>query len=121
MQQSARSHAASFLVIFTAVFASACQDSLRPVDPDTDASLNVGALEKALSGASSISGGENHTCAIRPNATVACWGKNGDGQLGDGTFSNKSTAVSVVGLTNVVSVAAGRFHSCAILADGTGR
>ncbi len=34
-----------------------------------------------------IETGGNHTCALRTDHTVACWGKNDEGQLGDGTKS----------------------------------
>ena len=34
---------------------------------------------------SSIDAGELHTCTVRNDGTVRCWGYNADGQLGDGT------------------------------------
>ena len=53
-----------------------------------------------------VSAGSFHTCAIKTDGTLACWGDNSDGQTHapGGTF----TAVS-----------AGAYHTCAIKTDGT--
>jgi alpha-tubulin suppressor-like RCC1 family protein len=37
-----------------------------------------------IDGATSISDGERHRCAVLRDRTVVCWGDNSDGQLGDG-------------------------------------
>lgn len=65
-----------------------------------------------------FSAASSSSCAVRANGTVACWGANGSGQLGDGTTSNRSTPVDVVGLHGAVSVAVGGSHACAVLANG---
>ena len=52
---------------------------------------------------------------------MRCWGDNGGGQLGDGTYTRRLTPVVVPGLTNVVELAPGAHHTCARLADGTVR
>ena len=50
---------------------------------------------------------------------VWAWGGNGSGQLGDGTWSDRTTPVAIGGLTNVVAIAAGAQHSVALRSDGT--
>ena len=51
---------------------------------------------------------------IRDSGTVACWGLNNNGQLGDGTNTQRRTPVTVgAGLSGVTSVAAGAEHNCA--------
>lgn len=67
-----------------------------------------------------IAVGENHTCALLPNKTVKCWGKNDLGQLGNGGNGSESDIpVLVENLSNVKSIAAGRNHTCALLLDQT--
>jgi alpha-tubulin suppressor-like RCC1 family protein len=62
-----------------------------------------------------IAAGGHHTCALLSDGTVRCWGTNTSGELGDGTTSNASTPVAVLGLSSATAVAAGAAHSCALL------
>lgn len=69
-----------------------------------------------------IAAGGSHTCAVRANSTVSCWGSNALGQLGQNTIGgNQLSPLAVPGLSNVVAIAAGDAHTCALLADGTAR
>lgn len=46
---------------------------------------------------------------------------NAQGQLGDGTNNDSNIPVEVSGLTGVVAVSAGFYHSLALMSDGTVR
>jgi alpha-tubulin suppressor-like RCC1 family protein len=72
-----------------------------------------------ISNATQISGGGDHTLALLADGTLAAWGGNGHGQLGDGTTEESATPVPVSGLANVVAVDAAYEHSLALLANGT--
>jgi len=72
-----------------------------------------------ITGAASITTGAYHTCVLLGDGTVRCWGRNGQGQLGDGTLTNSATPVPVAGITGVAAVSGGGSHTCALLRDGT--
>ncbi len=52
----------------------------------------------------SIAGGARHTCAIRSTGVAVCWGRNDQGQLGDGTTVERTTPVQVVGLVGALEI-----------------
>jgi alpha-tubulin suppressor-like RCC1 family protein len=64
-------------------------------------------------------GGGEHTCALGINGVVYCWGDNRDGQLGDGTFTNRSSPVPARGGMIFKQVVVGVSHTCALTSDGS--
>jgi alpha-tubulin suppressor-like RCC1 family protein len=77
--------------------------------------------EAGTNTARDIAAGGNHTCAVRANGAVACWGDNANGQLGDGSTVGRPTPGAVTGISGAVAVAAGGLHTCVVLANGTVR
>ncbi len=63
---------------------------------------------------------DQHTCAVRTDGTLYCWGRNLGRELGDGTTTSRSTPVAVP-VPAVIDVALGRSHTCALHADGSVR
>lgn len=54
------------------------------------------------------------TCGVASAGDVYCWGANERGQLGDGTFVDRTTPVKVTGLgAKALEVTCGRSHACA--------
>lgn len=70
------------------------------------------------SGIVATAAGVFHSCAMR-TFDVKCWGYNGYGQLGNGSLGSASTPVSVAGLSDPVSIATGRNHTCAARSSGS--
>ncbi len=66
--------------------------------------------------ATAIVAGEQHTCALLSDHTVACWGGNANYQLGDGTTGTLSdTPIAVVGLSEgAIAIGAGAAHTCVV-------
>lgn len=75
----------------------------------------------------SVASGDHHSLAVLSDGTVAAWGRNAEGELGDNTLTerttpvlvNTSNGVSALYGKQVVAVAAGDFHSLALCSDGT--
>ena len=65
-----------------------------------------------------ISAGGAHTCAVTPDWVAYCWGKNDNGQLGDGTTTNRLKPTAVSTSLRFYEVVAGPEHTCAIATDG---
>ncbi len=89
-------------------------ETAPPVPPDASVEASV---QLAL--------GFNHTCARRANGSLACWGDNGAGQLGDGVpfdAGPRGQALepqAVVGIDDAIAIAAGLSHNCAVKRDHT--
>ncbi len=72
-----------------------------------------------------LAAGEHHSLALCSDGTLASWGQNSSGQLGDGSTSDHALAAAVVGSGSalagrtVVAIAAGTSHSVALCSDGT--
>ena len=71
-----------------------------------------------------LAAGALHTVALCSDGTLASWGINEIGSLGDGTTTNRSRPVlvdqnGVLAGKTVVAIAAGAFHTLTLCSDGT--
>jgi len=68
-----------------------------------------------------VNAGDQHTCAVKTNGTLWCWGSANDGRLGNGAaFGNQETpSQESTAATNWAAVEAGNRHTCAIKTNGT--
>jgi alpha-tubulin suppressor-like RCC1 family protein len=62
---------------------------------------------------------KNHTVYLKSDGTVLAWGINANGQLGDGSTTQRNSPVQVSGLGSVTAIAAGFDHTVALKNDGT--
>jgi alpha-tubulin suppressor-like RCC1 family protein len=65
-----------------------------------------------------LDAGAGHACAVALDGRAFCWGRNDQGQLGDGTLSDRRTPTAVLGGLTFVAIAAGDFHTCGITTLG---
>ena len=80
----------------------------------------------ALAGIIQIYVGNEHSCALDSDGGVWCWGRGGDGRLGNDASTDEDHAVEVVGgdnsnttLTGIVQIGGSGKSPCALTAEGT--
>lgn len=71
------------------------------------------------SGVTKISAGPYHDFAILEDGTVKGWGWNGQGQLGDGTVTDRTTPVPIDNLKGTKSIMGGADFTLAAQPDGS--
>ena len=74
------------------------------------------------SGTTALASGGYHTCAI-VSGGVQCWGRNPDGELGNGSIADSHVPVAVASPldSGVSAIAAGLYHTCAVISTGSVR
>ncbi|HEV2980367.1 MAG TPA: IPT/TIG domain-containing protein [Solirubrobacteraceae bacterium] len=98
-------------------------------DGTTGTPQDLAVTVTGLSGVKGIAAGSAHSLALLGDGTVKAWGRNSQGQLGDGTNTDRDAPVSVCApapepcpgshLSGVAAVAAGETFSLALLENGT--
>lgn len=93
---------------------------------DDETPGSVGPVNLAGRAATAVAAGDAHSCARMDDATVRCWGLGADGQLGYGTRDTvgDDEPPGLVGPVNIgsgrtaIAIAAGAYHTCAVLDGG---
>ncbi|HKE91122.1 MAG TPA: hypothetical protein VKB45_12350 [Gemmatimonadales bacterium] len=64
-------------------------------------------------------GGYAHTCGVASGGAAYCWGRNAEGQLGNGTTTDQASPGAVLGgLTFAAVSARAYYHACGITTGG---
>lgn len=80
----------------------------------------VPTFEPASAQLIAVEAGDTHACGMRTDRTIACWGFNGFGELGDGTTADTWVPpVTVSGIDDAAAVSAGNRFTCAVRAGGS--
>jgi alpha-tubulin suppressor-like RCC1 family protein len=66
-----------------------------------------------------IEAGNEHTLNLKDDGTVWAWGKNNEGQLGLGDYTERNIPTQIPGLTNIIDISTGQTFSMALKSDGT--
>jgi len=85
----------------------------------TSAGGSVTVANSAGNNWSAIAAGGDHTVALKSDGTLWAWGLNSQGQLGDGTTTNKATPTQIGSATNWSAIAAGSNNTVGLRSDGT--
>lgn len=133
----ARRVAAALLVGLIGLAGSGCGGAGEPAQaPSSSGGSNGGGAAGASGGSPKatptgkpvrVDCGDFSTCALDEAGNVYCWGRNKQGELGDGGGGGRARAVSVAGLGHVRSLALASQFACALQEDhtikcwGTGR
>ena len=64
-----------------------------------------------------IATSSGHVCAVTADGALYCWGRNADGQIGNGATANQLSPVRIG--AGFLEVAAGEQHTCGRRDDGT--
>lgn len=100
------------------------QLGIGAVTPGNDGEATADPTVVTLPPADQLALGELHSCALTRDGDVYCWGYDGAGQIGTGLTDVgcdggcQLTPVRVPALANVVAIAAGRSHTCAVTQSG---
>lgn len=87
---------------------------------DTTARSAPTVVAGALGTVTQVFAGGTHSCALRSDNTLWCWGDNRSGQLGVGDTQPRAVPVQVSALGDQVAGAwAGGAHTCAVKSDGS--
>jgi alpha-tubulin suppressor-like RCC1 family protein len=78
-------------------------------------------VQGLASGATQVSAGYAHTCALLTTGTVSCWGVQRNGALGDGVIAGEgvSAPVSVLNVAGATSVSTNYLQACALINNGS--
>src|SRR5438067_586244 len=94
-------------------------DSGQLGDGTTTGFSAVPVTVSGITTATALTTGAWHSCAVLADGTMQCWGRNIDGQLGDGTTTNSFVPHTVNGITHPAAITAGGYHTCVLMPDTT--
>lgn len=90
---------------------------------DSTTNRNAPVQVSGLTDVTAVSAGgfvpDGFSLALKSDGTVWAWGRNNQGQLGDGSTTDRHVPVQVSTITGITAIAAGGFHSLALKSDGT--
>ena len=109
----------TFLAFNIAAYAWGSNTNGRLGDGTTVAKTSPITVIGDITNWSQVSGGNNHSLGLTDDGIAYAWGRNTNGQLGDGTTVAKNSPITVIGdITNWSQVSGGADHSLGLTDDG---
>jgi alpha-tubulin suppressor-like RCC1 family protein len=112
MRFSSRSPAWPGLIL--AALAACREDVTAPTSPEA---VSPAAAVVQTPTFLQVAAGWYHTCGVATDGRAWCWGLNRDGELGDGTTTDRSIPTPVKTTLRFTQISAGTFSTCAITTD----
>ena len=79
--------------------------------------LGAASVSWLVAHAQSVGAGQSHSAVLKTGGTIAIWGYNGYGQIGDGTNTQRNVPVELTGTYSAIAL--GSIHTLALKSDGT--
>jgi alpha-tubulin suppressor-like RCC1 family protein len=120
VKKAAASYYTTCLLLNDGTVKCAGQDSYAELgngDPKSDSKTFVDVV--GITDAVDISAGHHHFCVVLSDATMKCWGRNNQRQLGDNTNTDSTEPVICRDVTDAVSVRLGAETTCYLTQEGT--
>ena len=87
-------------------------------DNSTSGSTGTPQQVASLPDVIAVAAGYQFSVALKSDGTVWAWGRNSEGQLGDGTTIDRKTPVQVPNLSGITAISAGGYHVLALQSEG---
>ena len=112
-------------IVLAALILAACSDR-GARNEEFETALNDGTVSETEEdliesvNATQISIGSTHSCALRQDGNVYCWGGNHNGEVGNGSHGGIGSTIPmpVLNINNAIQVSSGFDYSCALLSEG---
>ncbi|MBK8256113.1 MAG: hypothetical protein IPK82_26020 [Polyangiaceae bacterium] len=90
-----------------------------PAPDEAGCANKTGPFNLGAGWSSQISAGVNHTCAVRTDGTLRCWGGNANSQLGDNTTTERRAPVQIGTDVDWAQISAGNVFTCGLKTTGS--
>jgi alpha-tubulin suppressor-like RCC1 family protein len=89
------------------------EPEVAPADPELSATITAPLAFRQVAAGMGIA----HACGVTTENVAYCWGANNEGQLGDGTTTNRLRPVPVAGSLRFLQLSTGNDYTCGVTTE----